>query len=106
MSDAGVYGKQSAAFSAALAMETTLRNNIAYNLPRSGFNFNDHFGGGNNISNNLIFSTVGKEKPFLTRFLSPKYSIIYSLLFNALGRIKYSILEHLPRQARDKLNGN
>jgi ABC-type transport system involved in cytochrome bd biosynthesis fused ATPase/permease subunit len=84
MSDAGVYGKQSAAFSAALAMETTLRNNIAYNLPRSGFNFNDHFGGGNNISNNLIFSTVGKEKPFLTRFLSQSIQYFihyYSMLW-------------------------
>jgi hypothetical protein len=48
------YGKQSAGFSSALAMGFTLRNNIAYNLPRSGFNLNDHFGGSNNITNNLI----------------------------------------------------
>ena len=62
MSDAGVYGKQSAGFSSALAMETTLRKNIAYNLPRSGFNFNDHFGGANTITNNLIFNTVVQKR--------------------------------------------
>ena len=28
-------------------MNTTLRRNIVYNVPRAGFNFNDHFGGAN-----------------------------------------------------------
>ena len=46
MSDVGVFGKQSACFSQAIAMETTLEENLCYNLPRSGFNYNDHFGGG------------------------------------------------------------
>ncbi len=39
MVDVGVIGKQSAGFSQALAMETTLHKNIVYNVPRSGFNF-------------------------------------------------------------------
>ena len=37
MSDVGVFGKQSACFSQAIAMETTLGENLCYNLPRSGW---------------------------------------------------------------------
>jgi hypothetical protein len=36
MSEVGVFGKQSACFSQALAMETTLLKNICFNVPRSG----------------------------------------------------------------------
>lgn len=39
MVDVGVIGKQSAGFSQALAMDTTLHRNVVYNVPRSGFNF-------------------------------------------------------------------
>ena len=37
MSDVGVFGKQSACFSQAIAMQTRLEENICYNVPRSGF---------------------------------------------------------------------
>ena len=47
-----------ACFSQALAMETTLEDNLCYNVPRSGFNFNDHFGGGNRARRNIIFNSV------------------------------------------------
>lgn len=35
-----------------------LRNNIAFNGPRAGVNLNDGFGGGHEISGNLIFNMV------------------------------------------------
>lgn len=36
---------------------TTLYNNIFFNMPRAAINFNDGFGGGNVVKNNLIYNT-------------------------------------------------
>jgi len=35
---------------------TTIENNLFYNGPRAGINFNDHFGGGDNVTGNVIFN--------------------------------------------------
>jgi hypothetical protein len=35
---------------------STIRGNIMFNGPRAGVNFNDHFGGANSLSANLIFN--------------------------------------------------
>jgi hypothetical protein len=37
-------------------MQTTITGNMFFNGPRAGINFNDGFGGGNVISNNLLFN--------------------------------------------------
>ena len=37
--------------------ETTLVNNICFEIPRAGYNINDGFGGGNHIESNLLFNT-------------------------------------------------
>ena len=41
--------------------ETTLRGNICFDIPRAGFNFNDGFGGGNLVEQNLLFNTCGES---------------------------------------------
>lgn len=53
----GFFEKQSSAWFQALTATTTISNNIFYNMPRAAINMNDGFGGGNIISNNLIFNT-------------------------------------------------
>lgn len=37
--------------------ETTISGNVFFNGPRAGINFNDGFGGGDDVSRNLVFST-------------------------------------------------
>ena len=37
--------------------QTTIENNICFNIPRAAVNFNDGFGGGNEMKNNLLFNT-------------------------------------------------
>ena len=53
----GHLQKQSACFFLAIAAQTTLRRNVAYNLPRAAINFNDGFGGANVVASNLLFNT-------------------------------------------------
>ena len=54
----GIYGKQTSAFIQALACQTEIEGNVFFNGPRAGINFNDGFGGGNRVENNLIFNMV------------------------------------------------
>eukprot|EP01137_Pigoraptor_chileana_P024016 Opistho-2@91291 len=56
--DFGVYSKQVCGFVQSLACETTVRNNVFFNGPRAGINFNDGFGGGNLVQGNLMFNLV------------------------------------------------
>ena len=63
----GVFGKQTSAYMQALACQTELIGNVFFNGPRAGINFNDGFGGGNYLMNNLIFNHVretGDHGPF------------------------------------------
>ena len=49
---------------------TTIDGNVMFNGPRAGINYNDGFGGGDVISNNLVFSTCresGDHGPFNVR---------------------------------------
>jgi hypothetical protein len=55
--EVGLYEKQSSFYFQAKAAETTLRGNVFFNGPRAGINLNDGFGGGDDISRNLVFST-------------------------------------------------
>ena len=90
----GIYGKQTSAYIQSLACQTELIGNVFFNGPRAGINFNDGFGGGNLIKNNLIFNMVREtsdhgpfnswdRQPYITRVkdnhtasLEPAVSII------------------------------
>jgi len=52
----GHYEKQASPWFQAIACQTTLENNIFFNGPRALINFNDGFGGANEIKNNLLFN--------------------------------------------------
>ena len=54
----GIYGKQVCAYVQSVACQTQLIGNVFFNGPRAGVNFNDGFGGGNLLKNNLIFNMV------------------------------------------------
>ena len=56
--EVGVFGKQVCAYVQSLACETQLTGNVFFNGPRAGINFNDGFGGGNVVKNNLLFNFV------------------------------------------------
>ena len=48
-------------------MQNTIVDNIFFNGPRAGINYNDGFGGGNNISGNILFNFCrdsGDHGPF------------------------------------------
>ena len=53
----GIWEKQSSAVFQAKAAETTIARNVIFNLARAGINFNDGFGGGDNVTENVLFNT-------------------------------------------------
>jgi hypothetical protein len=53
----GIIQKQSSFYFQATTAETVISNNVVFNIPRAAINFNDGFGGGNEILNNLLFNT-------------------------------------------------
>ena len=57
MRETGIWEKQSSCFFQAKTAATTLLNNMCFNLPRAGFNFNDGLGGGDEVHQNLIFNS-------------------------------------------------
>jgi len=54
--EVGIFQLQSSCWFQAKSALTNITNNLFYNGPRSGINFNDGFGGGNTVSRNLIFN--------------------------------------------------
>ena len=56
--ETGIYGKQTSPYGQALACQTEIVGNVFFNGPRAGINFNDGFGGGNLVKNNLLFNWV------------------------------------------------
>jgi len=57
----GIHEKQSSCYFQAKTAETTLVDNICFEIPRAGFNLNDGLGGGNVITSNLLFNTCGES---------------------------------------------
>eukprot|EP00759_Apiculatamorpha_spiralis_P016491 PhF_6_TR2266/c0_g1_i2/m.3917 len=55
--EVGLYQKQSSFYFQAKTALTVIQGNIMFNTPRAGVNFNDGFGGGNEMFDNLIFNT-------------------------------------------------
>lgn len=65
--EVGIFGKQTSAYFQSLACETEILGNVFFNGPRAGINFNDGFGGGNFVGENLGFNMVretGDHGPF------------------------------------------
>eukprot|EP00117_Sycon_ciliatum_P002580 scpid36471/ scgid7744/ len=63
----GIWEKQSSFYFQAKSCQNLLERNIFFNGPRAGINFNDGFGGGSNISENLLMNTCresGDHGPF------------------------------------------
>ena len=58
MHEIGVFGKQTSAYCQSMTSETYMEGNVLFNGPRAGINFNDGFGGGHLIVQNLIFNMV------------------------------------------------
>ena len=53
----GIWEKQSSFYFQAKSCQNLLKGNIFFNGPRAGINFNDGFGGGSNVTENLLFNT-------------------------------------------------
>merc|ERR1719428_252494 len=53
----GLYEKQSSFYMQAKTAQSTISGNVFFNGPRAGINFNDGFGGGDDLHSNLVFST-------------------------------------------------
>jgi len=65
--EVGLYEKQSSFFMQAKTAQTKISGNVFFNGPRAGINFNDGFGGADEVSHNLVFSTCresGDHGPF------------------------------------------
>lgn len=54
----GLWQKQSSLWFQAVTAQTTVRNNIFFNGPRAALNFNDQFGGGDDVHGNLLLNSV------------------------------------------------
>ena len=83
MHEIGIYGKQTSAYFQSLACQTDFDGNIFFNGPRDGLNFDDNFGGGNVLKNNLAFNMVRETQdcgpfnffdriPYITRLFDGK----------------------------------
>merc|ERR1712048_1484228 len=53
----GMWEKQSSMWFQAKTAKTRIHRNLFFNGPRAGINFNDGFGGGDEVSFNLVFNT-------------------------------------------------
>ena len=53
----GLWQKQSSMWFQAVTAGTQFHGNVAFNMPRAAFNYNDGFGGGDHLSNNLLINT-------------------------------------------------
>ncbi len=65
--EVGLYEKQSSFFVQAKTARSVVTGNVFFNGPRAGINANDGFGGGDEISHNLVFSSCresGDHGPF------------------------------------------
>ncbi len=97
----GIWEKQSSFYFQAKSCQNTLYRNIFFNGPRAGINFNDGFGGGSEIVENILFNTCRESsdhgpfnswdrQPYLTKVqdgttssLTKQYDSIYYNFFVA-----------------------
>jgi len=65
--EVGLYEKQSSFYMQAKTARSNISGNVFFNGPRAGVNMNDGFGGGDELSHNLVFSACresGDHGPF------------------------------------------
>ncbi len=63
----GIWEKQSSFYTQAKSCQNVISNNIFFNGPRAGINFNDGFGGASTVIQNLLFNPCresGSHGPF------------------------------------------
>lgn len=63
----GIWQKQSSLYFQSQSCQNLVQGNIFFNGPRAGINFNDGFGGGSNLTENLLLNTCresGDHGPF------------------------------------------
>jgi len=83
----GIWEKQSSPFFQAKSCQTLIEGNIMFNGPRALINFNDGFGGGNEVTKNFVFNPNREtsdqgpfnswdRQPFLTDVLDGTPSLI------------------------------
>jgi hypothetical protein len=85
--EVGLYEKQNSFYVQAKTAQSRIIGNVFFNGPRAGINFNDGFGGGDEIAQNLVFSTCRESgdhgplnswdrQPFLTTVRTGEPSLI------------------------------
>eukprot|EP00052_Salpingoeca_macrocollata_P019021 m.157013 g.157013 ORF g.157013 m.157013 type:complete len:921 (+) comp20843_c1_seq1:32-2794(+) len=83
----GHFEKQSSMWFQAITAQSNITNNIFFNGPRALINFNDGFGGANNLENNLLINSCRESsdhgpinswdrQPFLTKINNGSSSLI------------------------------
>ena len=58
MHEIGIFGKQTSGYFKGIARANIVKENVIYNGPRAGVNFNDGFAGGEVLEGNLVFNMV------------------------------------------------
>ena len=58
----GIWQKQSSGWFQAVTAQTEIRGNVMFNGPRAAINFNDGFGGGDSVAENLLLNMVRESK--------------------------------------------
>jgi hypothetical protein len=112
--EVGLYEKQNSFFVQAKTAQSRLVGNIFFNGPRAGINFNDGFGGGDEIAHNLVFSTCRESgdhgplnswdrQPFLTTVRTGEPSLVM-----AVREIHHNFFidNYSPQEAVDNDDGS
>ena len=110
----GIYEKQNSFYVQAKTAESYINGNVFFNGPRAGINFNDGFGGGDIISNNLVFSTCresGDHGPFNSWDRQPFITTINTgtpSLYMKLREIHHNFFidNYSPQEAIDNDDGS
>jgi len=63
----GIYQKQSSFYFQAASCENTIAGNIVFNIPRAAINFEDGFGGKNELTQNLLYNTCRESRFVMCR---------------------------------------
>lgn len=109
----GIFQKQSSCYFQAQTQGTRLIQNICFNGPRAGINFNDGMGGGNLLDGNLVFNMVREtqdhgtfnswdRQPFLVQRDGKQ---TYIPLSNEITR-NFMINDYNPQEAIDNDDGS
>ena len=76
----GVYTKQTAGYFQSQSAHNHLRGNLIYNGPRSGVNWNDGMGGGNTMSDSLLFNLVRETTGVHTSLCLHLFAFVWSVM--------------------------